>query len=113
MGSDKLIKDCTCLLESSKDITANVTSIKKLKKSFEDSQNCSNNFRASSYGESVNIKDTDRNVVISLLLSSPVTYESIVDETNFSLPTIYTICLELELSGRIIRYPRNKISLIY
>lgn len=113
MGSNKLIKDGAYLLESSKDITANVTSIKKLKKSFEDSQNCSNNFRASSHGGSVNIKDTDRDVIISLLSSSPVTYESIADETNFSLPVIYTICLELELAGRIIRHPGNKISLIY
>lgn len=113
MGSNKLIKDGAFLLESSKDITANITSIKKLKKSFEDSQNCSNNFRASSHEGSVNIKDADRDVVISLLSSSPVTYESIADETNFSLPVIYTICLELELAGRIVRHPGNKISLIY
>ena len=113
MGSNKLIKDDSYLIESSKDIIANVTSIKKLKKSFEDSQNCSNNFRASSYGGSINIKDTDKDAMISLFSSSPVTYESIVDETKFSLPVIYTIYLELELARRIIKYPGNKMSSIY
>lgn len=113
MGSNRLIKDGAYLLESSKDITAHITSSNKLKKSFEDSQNCSNSFRNSSHGASVDIKDTDRAAIISLLSSSPVTYESIADETNFSLPVIYTICLELELAGRITRHPGNRISLIY
>ena len=113
MGSNKLIKDGAYLLESSKDITANITSVDKLKKSFEDSQNCSNNFKTSSHRGSFDIKDMDRVAIISLLSSSPVTYESIADETKFSLPVIYTICLELELAGRIARHPGNKISLIY
>ncbi len=60
MGSNKLIKDGAYLLESSKDITAHITSANKLKKCFEDSQNCSNSFRNSSQGLSVDIKDTDR-----------------------------------------------------
>ncbi|CAN0591014.1 unnamed protein product, partial [Ectocarpus sp. 12 AP-2014] len=42
MGSNRLIKDGAYLLESSKDITAHITSANKLKKSFEDSHNCSN-----------------------------------------------------------------------
>ncbi len=84
-----------------------------MKKSFEDSQNCSSNFRACVNGGSINIKNADREMVINLLSSSPVTYEAIADETNFSLPMIYTICLELELAGRIVRHPGNKISLIY
>jgi DNA processing protein len=61
----------------------------------------------------LSINDADRVVVIDLLSSSPVTYESIADETSFSLPVIYTICLELELAGRIVRHSGNKISLIY
>ena len=113
MGSNKLIKDGAYLLESSKDITLNVSSANKMKKSFEDSQNCSNNFRTSANAGSFEIKNSDRNVVVDLLSSFPVTYESIADETNFSLPMIYTICLELELAGRVARHPGNKISLIY
>jgi len=113
MGSNKLIKDGAYLLESSKDITLNVTSANKMKKSFEDSQNCSNSFRASTNAGSFEIKSSDRTIVTDLLSSSPVTYESIADETNFSLPIIYTICLELELAGRVARHPGNKISLIY
>ena len=113
MGSNKLIKDGAYLLESSKDITLNVSSANKMKKSFEDLQNCSNNFRTSANAGSFEIKNSDRNVVVDLLSSFPVTYESIADETNFSLPMIYTICLELELAGRVARHPGNKISLIY
>lgn len=52
-------------------------------------------------------------MVIRLLSSSPVTFELLSNETKLPLPVIYTICLELELAGRIARHVGNKISLIY
>lgn len=63
--------------------------------------------------DNLEFKDGDREMVMALLSSSPVTYEILADETKFSLPVIYTICLELELAGKIVRHPGNKISLIY
>jgi DNA processing protein len=113
MGSNKLIKDGAYLLESSKDVTDNINSVRKDKKSFEDSEKNSNAFKAYSNKEITDIKDSDRQIVINLLSSYPVTYESIAEETGFDLPVVYTICLELELAGRIIRHSGNKISLIY
>ncbi len=112
-GSNKLIKDGAYLLESSEDVISNTTSYKKLKKSLEESQNYSNNFKLPVESDNLEIKDRDREMVIALLSSTPVTYEVLADETKFSLPVIYTICLELELAGKIVRHSGNKISLIY
>ena len=112
-GSNKLIKDGAYLLESSADVISNTISYKKLKKSLEESQNYSNNFKLPVESDNLEIKDRDREMVIALLSSTPVTYEVLADETKFSLPVIYTICLELELAGKIVRHSGNKISLIY
>ncbi len=113
MGSNKLIKDGAYLLESAADVISNVSSFKKLKKSLEESETSANNFNIPVDDSNLDVSDRDRQLVISLLSSTPVTYEALVDETNFSLPVIYTICLELELAGKITRYPGGRIALIY
>ncbi|MFK7973889.1 MAG: DNA-processing protein DprA [Rickettsiaceae bacterium] len=113
MGTNKLLKDGAYLLESSLDIVSNVLSYKKLKKTLEENTNFSNNFTLPTVNEDLDIKDHDRKMVISLLSSSPVTLELLSKETKLSLPIIYTICLELELAGKITRHVGNKISLIY
>ncbi len=113
MGTNKLIKDGAYLLESSADIISNMVTYDKLKKSLEETQNSSNNFKLPIGDDNLEIKDGDRQVVIGLLSSSPVTFELLSHETKLSLPVIYTICLELELAGRIVRHVGNKISLIY
>ena len=113
MGTNKLIKDGAYLLESSADIISNMVTYDKLKKSLEETQNSSNNFKLPIGDDNLEIKDVDRQVVIRLLSSSPVTFELLSNETKLPLPVIYTICLELELAGRIVRHVGNKISLIY
>lgn len=113
MGTNKLIKDGAYLLESSADIISNMVTYDKLKKSLEETQNSSNNFKLPIGDDNLEIKHSDRQVVIRLLSSSPVTFELLSHETKLSLPVIYTICLELELAGRIVRHVGNKISLIY
>ena len=113
MGTNKLIKDGAYLLESSADIISNMVTYDKLKKSLEETQNSSNNFKLPIGDDNLEIKDVDRQVVIRLLSSSPVTFELLSNETKLPLPVIYTICLELELAGRIARQVGNKISLIY
>ncbi|PCJ24489.1 MAG: DNA-protecting protein DprA [Rickettsiales bacterium] len=110
MGSNKLIKDGAQLLESSEDVIANVPLYKK---SLEESKTYSNNLKAPAIDDAANIASSDRENVRTLLSSMPVTYEMIADETKLSLPIIYTICLELELAGKIVRYPDNKIALLY
>ena len=113
MGSNKLIKDGAYLLESAADVISNVTTFKKLKKSLEESKTYASNFKIPAEDSNLDVTDKERQVIINLLSSTPVTYEALVDETNFSLPVIYTICLELELAGKITRYPGGRIALIY
>jgi len=113
MGTNKLIKDGAYLLESSADIISNMATYENLKKSLEETQNSGNNFKLPIGNDNLEIKDVDRQVVIRLLSSSPVTFELLSYETKLSLPVIYTICLELELAGRVARHVGNKISLIY
>lgn len=113
MGTNKLIKDGAYLLESSADIISNIGTYEKLKKSLEETENSSNNFKLPIGDANLEIKDVDRKAVIRLLSSSPVTFELLSQETKLSLPIIYTICLELELAGRVARHVGNKISLIY
>jgi DNA processing protein len=113
MGTNKLIKDGAYLLESSADIISNIVTYEKLKKSLEETENSSNNFGRPVGSSNLEIKDSDRSQVVKLLSSSPVTFELLSQETKLSLPIIYTICLELELAGRITRHVGNNISLIY
>ncbi|MDC0864597.1 DNA-processing protein DprA [Rickettsiaceae bacterium] len=113
MGSNKLIKDGAYLLESSQDVISNVSSYKKLQKSLEESETCSNNFMLPVKSNNLNIKDKDRNVVKTLLSSTPVTYDLLASETGLPMSVLYTICLELELAGKITRHFGNKVSLIY
>jgi DNA processing protein len=112
IGSNKLLKDGAFLLESSADIISNTESYGKIKKSLEETGNSGINFKLPAGGD-LEITDKDRKTVLELLSSSPVTFELLSSETNLPLPIIYTICLELELAGRIVRHVGNKISLIY
>ena len=113
MGSNKLIKDGAYLLESSADIIANIASYQELKKSFEESSSYNNNFKTPVSSNNWEIKDSDRDMVITLLSSTTITYELLAIETKLAMPVIYTICLELELAGKIARHAGNRISLIY
>lgn len=112
-GSNKLIKDGAYLLESTSDILSNITSYEKVKNSLEETENFRDNFKFSIGSDNLEIKDSDRKIILDLLSSSPIEFESLITETGISLPIIYTICLELELAGRIVRHVGNKISLIY
>lgn len=113
MGSNKLIKDGAYLLESSADIINNITSYKKLKQSLEECSGFNDNFKLPVNSDNLDITKHDRELVITLLSASPITYEALANETMLAMPVIYTICLELELAGKISRHVGNRISLIY
>jgi DNA processing protein len=113
MGGNKLIKDGAYLLESSADIISNINSYQELKKSLEESPSYHNSFKAPVSSDNWEIKASDREMVITLLSSTTITYESLASETKLAMPVIYTICLELELAGKIARHAGNRISLIY
>lgn len=120
-GSNSLIKDGALLLESAEDIIANISSFDPLnplcktniKKSLADFATNDNNFRVQNISDEITVTDSDRRRVIDLLSSTPVSIENIIDETQMPITIIYTICLELELAGRISRHPGGKISLTY
>ncbi len=113
MGSNQLIKDGAHLLESSQDIISNLQSYKKLKKSLEESSDYDNNFKIPVDSANLQIQTKDRELIVSMLSSTPITYELLASETKLAMPLVYTICLELELAGKIARHAGNKISLIY
>ncbi|MDG1436259.1 MAG: DNA-processing protein DprA [Rickettsiaceae bacterium] len=113
MGSNKLIKDGAYLLESSADVISNIASYKKLQLSFEETYSSNDSFKAPIDNRDFNITKQDREMVITLLSSTPVTYELLLSETKLAMPVIYTICLELELAGKISRHAGNRISLVY
>jgi DNA processing protein len=113
IGSNKLIKDGAYLLESCDDIVSNLTSHDKLKKSLEESASSGNNFKIPTVSLKPDVTDTDRKIILELLSASATSYEALSEESGLAMPIIYTICLELELAGKITRYPGNRISLIY
>lgn len=49
--------------------------------------------------------------VLELLSPSPVEIDELVRQCHASTPAVITVLLELELSGRVLRYPGNRVSL--
>lgn len=114
MGSNKLIKEGAYLLESYEDLVSNLNDFKQMKvKLKEDPTFSPDNFDFPRGAGNLEIKNSDREKVLSLLSSTPVSFEQISNESGLPLVIIYMICLELELAGRIVRHVGNKISLIY
>ncbi len=113
-GTNKLIREGAHMLESTQDIIDNLPNYEVvLTKSLEDFASSNNNFKplAGYY-----VKDIDNNMrkkVAELLSSTPIEFDDLLKETGLPLPILYTIVLEFELAGSIIRYPGNKISLLY
>lgn len=114
IGSNRLIKNGAYLLESAEDIIENVSRREKpdISLPFKELDQHVINF-SNFMGDNIQITKRDRENVLELLSASPVSFEEILNELNISLPALYTICLELELAGKIIRSPGNKISLLY
>ncbi|NRB10919.1 MAG: DNA-protecting protein DprA [Rickettsiaceae bacterium] len=113
LGTNKLIKDGAYLLESSSDIISNITSYGKLQKTLEESKEYDNNSSFQENNKVLDISDIDRKKVINLLSASPIAIETLIVEAELPVNIIYAICLELELAGRITKYPGNRIALIY
>ena len=109
-GTNKLLKEGAYLVESYHDVL----------------DICQNEYRIYSMRESdldyvINpshieynlVNSSSRNSVLSLFSSSPIDLSDIQKYTELPLPVIYTILLELELAGTIIRYPGNKFAKLY
>lgn len=115
-GTNKLIKDGAHPIESAQDVMHHIqaSSSGKLQKSFEDLQRNNNNNYMSIDRKYVNqIDDIMRKTIMDLLSYIPLDFDAIVEATNMPMPVIYTIILEFELAGSVIRVPGNKFCLAY
>ncbi|WP_316354944.1 DNA-processing protein DprA [Candidatus Trichorickettsia mobilis] len=114
-GTNKLIKDGAHLTESAQDIIANINvpDYEKLMTPLEDLQRYDNNYKPVDHKYLNQIDDSMRKTIMNLLSSTPIEFETIVEAAKMPLPVIYTIILELELAGSIIRSPGNKFCLAY
>lgn len=113
IGSNQLIKNGAYLLESVDDIITNVISKDKLEESLKERAGYCNNLGFDMGNNNIQITDKDRAAVIDLLSATEVTFELVAEQLQLELPVLYTIFLELELAGKIVRSAGNKISLIY
>lgn len=112
IGSNQLIKNGAYLLESVDDIITNVLSKDRLRQTFEEAPSLDNNFSLVE-ANNIEVNDKMRKSVLELLSASPTQFEVIAKELELELPVLYTICLELELAGKITRSAGNKLALVY
>jgi len=113
IGSNRLIKNGAYLLENADDIILNVLSKDRLKESLKEGDKYFNSLNLNMGNNNIQITDKERKLVIELLSASDTTIDLIAKESKLDLPILYTIFLELELAGKIVRSAGNKISLIY
>jgi len=61
-----------------------------------------------------NEADTDRirKQIVELLGPSPVEVDELIRQTGAPVAAVLTVLLELELAGRLMRYPGNKVSFV-
>ncbi|WP_375330090.1 DNA-processing protein DprA [Candidatus Tisiphia endosymbiont of Nemotelus uliginosus] len=114
-GTNKLIKEGAHMVESTEDIETNLPPFSKIISKSKDVANDSienNQFRTLDIKYDNVITNDMRMRVKELLSSTPIDFDCL-HQTQLPLPAIYMIILELELAGKITRYPGNKISLIY
>ena len=58
------------------------------------------------------VDEGTRSVVIDRLAHTPLTVDELVRECQLSAASVQTVLLELELAGRVLRQPGNRVSLI-
>ena len=58
------------------------------------------------------IDDSARGIVVDRLAHTPLAVDELVRECQLSAASVQTILLELELAGRVLRQPGNRVSLI-
>lgn len=112
-GTNQLIKEGAYLVESVNDIIANLPNYEKLIGFVDDSAGNKNDFTPLINKDyQILITDTMRRQILNLLSATPINIDVLIKETSLPLPILYTIILELELAGKVVRYPGNKLSLL-
>ncbi|MGV3278500.1 DNA-processing protein DprA [Rickettsiales bacterium LUAb2] len=107
-GTNKLLKEGAYLLENINDITDFIAKWKIDKRTLMEQQ-----YNLENKLDLVNNMETDsiKNKILPLLSHTPIGVEILNRELNLHTKATAVAILELELSGKIIRYPGNKIAL--
>ncbi len=106
-GTNKLIKSGAILVETVDDIINNLPKYNQIVEPLEDKIKTAFN----PMDIKMEITNKMRKQIAELISISPTDMSTICEYTSFALPVIYTVILELELAGKIIRYPGNKVAL--
>lgn len=119
-GTNKLIKEGAHMVESVEDIITNLPSFANIiNNSTHITSHITQDSITNNQFKTLDIKYADlvtqdmRTTVKELLSATPVDFDCLHNETELPLQFIYMIILELELAGKVVRYPGNKIALIY
>lgn len=116
-GTNKLIREGANLVESVNDIITNLPQYKEFTNKdeslFKDFAELDANFKTINMKYLKEPSNKESSTIKELLSAVPIDFDYLYEKTQLPLPIIYTIVLELELAGKAIRYPGNKISLVY
>ena len=107
-GPNALIRDGAILVETSKDIIASLENLQTFSLSEPDMDMF---FEPEPIND--DIVSSARDTVVRNLGPEMVSVDRFVSETGLDVRLINIILVELELAGRLERYPGNRVSLIY
>ena len=108
-GSNKLIKQGAVIIDSIESIIDNLPNFEQIMLNLHDNsdKNYQNIF--------VNIDEAELNIarttIVELLSSTPISLEELSDNIDIPIRIITIILLELEIAGKITRYPGSRFAL--
>ncbi len=108
-GANRLIRDGARLVEDFEQVLESLDGLAGPNLRFHE------NLNFSEQATEINtLSETDRvrNEVLSLLGPSPVMVDELVRQCHCSPPVLGMVLLELDLAGRLERYPGNRVSLL-
>jgi DNA processing protein len=109
-GANKLIKDGAIIVESAADIMENLPQLSQIKTKLQEKP--AQPYEVLTTENTPEVSDNMRDLILSLLSSTPTHIETLISHSKISIKIVYRILLELELAEKIVRYPGNTVALI-
>jgi DNA processing protein len=109
-GANKLIKDGAIIVENAADIIENLPQLVQVKTKLQEKP--SQQYEILTTENVPEVCDNMRDLILSLLSSTPTHIETLISHSKIPIKTVYRILLELELAEKIVRYPGNVVALI-
>ena len=107
-GNNKLIKDGAMIVESAQDVLNNLPN-------FELKKVCSVQEELPFYDMATNsaaINDNMRKQITNMLSNTPVDTNLLIKHSKLPINIVQLVLLELELAGKLLRHPGNKVSIL-